>query len=79
MLKSGLGMMQSRRLWTRVGTFGTDRRGNAAIIFALAALPLVSAVGCVVDYSMASAIQTKLQAVADAATLASVSNNSPIL
>jgi Flp pilus assembly protein TadG len=78
MLRSRIGMMQPRRLWTRIGAFGTDRRGNAAIIFALAALPLISAVGCVVDYSMASAIQTKLQAVADAATLASVSNNSPI-
>jgi len=73
------GMMRSRRLWTRIGAFGTDRRGNTAIIFALAALPLVSAIGCVVDYSMASAMQTKLQAAADAATLASVSNNSPIL
>jgi Flp pilus assembly protein TadG len=79
MPKSRLGMMQSRRLWTRIGAFGTDRRGNTAIIFALAALPLVSAVGCVVDYSMASAIQTKLQAAADAATLASISNNSPIV
>lgn len=79
MLKSRLGMMRSRRLWTRIGAFGTDRRGNTAIIFALAALPLVSAVGCVVDYSMASAIQTKLQAAADAATLASISNNSPIV
>ena len=79
MPKSLLGMMQSCRLWTRIGAFGTDRRGNTAIIFALAALPLVSAVGCVVDYSMASSIQTKLQAAADAATLASVSNNSPIV
>ncbi len=79
MPKSRLGMIRPRRLWTRIGAFGTDRRGNTAIIFALAALPLVSAVGCVVDYSMASAIQTKLQAAADAATLASVSNNSPIV
>ena len=79
MPKSRLGMMRPRRLWTRIGAFGTDRRGNTAIIFALAALPLISAVGCVVDYSMASAIKTKLQAAADAATLASVSNNSPIV
>ncbi|HUZ33598.1 MAG TPA: pilus assembly protein TadG-related protein [Xanthobacteraceae bacterium] len=79
MPKSRLGMIRPRRLWTRIGAFGTDRRGNTAIIFALAALPLVSAVGCVVDYSMASAIQTKLQAAADAATLASISNNSPIV
>jgi Flp pilus assembly protein TadG len=71
--------MRSSWLRTRIAVFRADRRGNTAIIFALAALPLVSAVGCVVDYSMASAIQTKLQAAADAATLAAISNNSPLL
>jgi Flp pilus assembly protein TadG len=70
---------QSRRLRTRIAAFRADRRGNTAIIFALASLPLISAVGCVVDYSTASAIKTKLQAAADAAVLASISNNSPIV
>jgi Flp pilus assembly protein TadG len=65
----------------RAGIFGfrSNKRGNTAIIFALSALPLVSAVGCVIDYSYASMIKTKLQAAADAATLATVSNNSPIV
>jgi Flp pilus assembly protein TadG len=54
-------------------------RGNVAVTFALASLPIIAAVGCVVDYSMASMVKTKLQAAADAATLAAVSNNSPIL
>jgi Flp pilus assembly protein TadG len=67
------------RMRTLIAAFRSDKRANTAIIFALAALPLVSAVGCVVDYSMASMIDTKLQAAADAATLASISNNSPIL
>lgn len=56
-----------------------DKRGNVAIICTLCAIPLVSAVGCVVDYSFASAIKTKLQAAADAATLATVSVNSPVI
>jgi Flp pilus assembly protein TadG len=59
--------------------FGSATRGNSAIIFAIAALPIISAVGCVIDYSYASMIKTKLQAAADAATLATVSNNSPIV
>jgi Flp pilus assembly protein TadG len=59
--------------------FGPATRGNSAIIFAIAALPIISAVGCVIDYSYASMMKTKLQAAADAATLATVSNNSPIV
>jgi len=46
---------------------------------ALAMLPMIGAVGCAVDYAMAIMIKTKLQAAADAATLATISNNSPVL
>ena len=67
------------RLPTLLGGFGADKRANTAVIFALASLPMISAVGCVVDYSMASTVKTKLQAAADAAALATVSNNSPIV
>ena len=67
------------RLRALIANFKLNRRGNVAVITALAALPLVSAVGCAVDYSMASMIKTKLQAAADAATLATVSNNSPVV
>jgi Flp pilus assembly protein TadG len=59
--------------------FRSDKRGNVAIIFAVSALPVIAAVGCVIDYSMASMIRTKLQAAADAASLAAVSANSPLL
>jgi len=57
----------------------SNKRGNVAVITALAALPMISAIGCVIDYSNASMIRTKLQAAADAATLATVSFNSPVL
>ena len=59
--------------------FGANTRANVAIIFALSAIPVVAAIGCVVDYSYATMIKTKLQAAADAAALATVSNNSPIV
>jgi Flp pilus assembly protein TadG len=59
--------------------FLANARGNVAVITALSALPVITAIGCVVDYSMASTIKTKLQAAADAATLAAVSFNSPLV
>jgi len=40
---------------------------------------MLGAVGCVVDYSNASMIRTKLQAAADAASLATVSTNSTVV
>jgi Flp pilus assembly protein TadG len=62
-----------------IANFAADRRANIAIIFGLAMLPMISALGCVVDYTMASMIKTKLQAAADAAALAAVSYNSPVV
>jgi Flp pilus assembly protein TadG len=67
---------QAARLVALVGNFRGNRRGNVAIITALAALPMVAAVGCVIDYTTASMVKTKLQAAADAASLATVSMNS---
>src|SRR6202167_1381855 len=67
------------RVGTLAGELSSATRGNSAVIFAIAALPIISAVGCVIDYSYASMIKTKLQATADAATLATVSYNSPIV
>ena len=46
------------RLRTLIGAFASSRRGNVAIITAVCAIPLVSAAGCVVDYSMASLVKT---------------------
>lgn len=67
------------RIGTLISAFRADRRANTAIMFALSAIPVVAAIGCVTDYSYASMIKTKLQAAADAAALATVSNNSPIV
>src|SRR5580704_1525777 len=59
--------------------FAANSRGNIAITTALAMVPMVTAVGCVMDYTSASMIKTKLQAAADAASLATVSINSSVL
>jgi Flp pilus assembly protein TadG len=67
-------MRQFSRLMSR---FCSDRRGNIAVIFAVACVPLISAVGCAVDYSLATRMRAKLQSAADAAGVASISQNSP--
>jgi Flp pilus assembly protein TadG len=67
------------RLRDLIAGFRRNTRGNVAIITGVAAIPLLAAVGCVVDYSMATSAKAKLQASADAATLAAVSVNSTIV
>ena len=62
------------RLRSLISSFRGNKRGNVAVITALALLPMVAAMGCAVDYSMASMVKTKLQAAADAASLATVSS-----
>lgn len=56
--------------------FRYNQRGNVAVIFAIATIPLLAAVGCAVDYSIAAWMKAKLQSAADAASVASVSPNS---
>ena len=70
---------RTKRLARRVSRFAANRRGNVAVTVAVAALPILSAVGCGIDFALASMVKTKLIAAADAATLATVSNNSPIV
>jgi Flp pilus assembly protein TadG len=67
------------RVRAAIADFRLNKRGNVAVITALAALPMVAAVGCAIDYTDASMIKTKLQAAADAASLATVSYNSPVI
>ena len=57
--------------------FRRDQRGNIAVIFAIACIPLISAVGCAIDYSEATRMKAKLQSAADAAAVASISAQSP--
>lgn len=50
--------------------FLRDRRGNVAITFGVALLPMLLAVGTAVDYSRAASVRSSIQAAADAAVLA---------
>ena len=71
--------VQFARLRTLISNFRLNSRGNVAVITALAAVPMLAAVGCAIDYSNAAMIRTKLLAAADAAALATVSFNSPVV
>jgi Flp pilus assembly protein TadG len=64
------------RVILRMGRFGSDRRGNVAVIFALAILPVMAVVGCAVDYSRANQLLGKLQAAGDAASVGSIAKAS---
>lgn len=70
---------QFARLRAEIAKFRDNKRGNVAIITGLTCLPLIAAVGCVIDYTSASLIKTKLQAAADAAAVATVSVNSTVI
>jgi Flp pilus assembly protein TadG len=62
-----------------VADFRTDRRANVAVMTAIAMIPIFAAIGCVVDYTMASTVKTRLQAAADATSLAVISVNSSVV
>jgi Flp pilus assembly protein TadG len=56
-----------------LGSFRSDRRGNVAVIFAFAILPILGFVGAAVDYSIAARTQTKIEAALDTAVLLATS------
>lgn len=56
----------------RLRRLGRDRRGNVLMIMGFATIPLAFSTGMAVDYVRAARLQTKLNAVADAAALAAV-------
>lgn len=62
----------SLRLARLLRRFCAQQRGSVAIIFAIASIPLVLAVGCAVDYSLAVRAKSVLDAYADAAALSAV-------
>lgn len=57
------------RLVPRLRQFFTGQSGNVAITFALAAIPLLGAVGAAIDYSRANDAKVKLQQALDATAL----------
>jgi Flp pilus assembly protein TadG len=65
-----------RNLFLSIGRFRRDQRGNIAVIFVLALVPILSALGCAIDYTRATQIASKLQAAADAASVGSIAKTS---
>jgi Flp pilus assembly protein TadG len=57
------------RLTRALAHFGGDRRGNVAVIFAVATIPLIGFVGASIDYSRANALRTKFQDALDSTSL----------
>jgi Flp pilus assembly protein TadG len=57
------------RLCDRCSAFRRDQRGNFAITFGIAIIPIVGMAGVGVDYSRANAVRTSMQAALDAAAL----------
>lgn len=58
------------QLWQTVRRFSRERQGVVAILFALCLPVTLGAIGTAVDYSFATRVKAKLDAVADAAALA---------
>jgi Flp pilus assembly protein TadG len=79
MMKQLMLRAQFARICAQIARFRSNKRGNVAIITALSCLPLIAGVGCVIDYTTASLVKTKLQAAADAAAVATVSVNSSVI
>lgn len=63
----------SDRSAINISRLRTDCSGAVAILFALAAIPLLLAAGVAIDYVRASQMQAKVQVVIDAAALAAAS------
>jgi Flp pilus assembly protein TadG len=57
------------RLRERLDGFRSDQRGNVAVTFALALLPIVGFTGAAVDYSRANSARTSMQAALDSTAL----------
>jgi Flp pilus assembly protein TadG len=67
----------SGRLAKLFSRFAGNSKGNVAVIFAIASIPILTAIGCAVDYSLAVRMKSKMQAAADAASVGSISQSSP--
>ncbi|CCD84763.1 conserved protein of unknown function [Bradyrhizobium sp. ORS 285] len=65
-----------RRAAALTALFFRDRGANIGVTFAIALLPILAAIGCATDYSMAMRLKVKLQSAADAASIASIAVNS---
>src|SRR4051812_2481386 len=76
LMASSESLAGSGQLRSVFGRLMVDARGNIAMTFAIALLPILTAIGCAIDFEIAVRMRSKLQGAADAASLAPVSRNS---
>ena len=57
------------RLQSIIGSFGRSERGNIAILFAIAVVPVISFVGAAIDYTRANSARSSMQAAMDSTSL----------
>jgi Flp pilus assembly protein TadG len=50
--------------------FWSDRKGNVAVVFALAVIPVIGGLGAAIDYSLANSYRTDMQKALDSTALA---------
>ena len=65
----GMVMAAAKKIGGRFTRFAVARTGSVAIIFGLAAMPLMTAVGAAVDFSRGAATKTAMQSALDSAAL----------
>ena len=63
-------------MFNRVRGLIADRSGNFALMFALSAVPVITAMGAAVDYSYALTAKTQLQQAADSAAVGALAEQS---
>jgi Flp pilus assembly protein TadG len=66
-----------RRLYSKLNNFRFDRKGNFALLFGLAIIPVFAGMGLAVDYSLANASRSAVQAALDNTAL-SLSRQMPL-
>jgi len=70
-----MSMVRIKHLREALRSFSAERSGNVITLFALAMVPMIGFAGALIDYSQAANVRLQLNAAADAAALAAVSQN----
>ena len=66
----------SSRIAALISRFRHDNRANIVTIFAFTLVPILTAIGCATDYSLAVRMKSKMQSAADGASVSSIATNS---
>jgi Flp pilus assembly protein TadG len=61
----------------QIHRFRRDQRGNIMMMFGLSALPVLTAVGCAVDYTRVDQMRSRLQQAIDIASVGAVAKSAP--